>query len=277
MNDQDGIHGMHGIHEDGPSRGRRLAPWVLSAALLLAWAALRLIFMRGAAPNAIMGAVVALALLGAAFQHDRRDPPFWAWLALGLALTITEFLIGLRDWEFLAAFAHWWQAPFVLVNLLLIAAILTFVRNVRASGLVPPWSLPWKVGTAVATGIAGTTATILIRAEFLRWQSDGAGFALAELSGLAANGSSAVGDATMFIGAVLLARMVLPMRGGSFARPYLLLCLAGAAFLALDVFTVWIAAGAPDWVADVGTAAYGVADGALLVAALNEIWLARRA
>lgn len=103
--------------------------------------------------------------------------------------------------------------------------------------LAPDWTRCSRITVGVLTVITLGTAGISI---FLRVQAQD----LSDLSGLWGVWmmvyvfASPVADAAVFIGALFLVRVLLPMGDGAFARPYLLMCFSAAIYLAFDLTDV---------------------------------------
>lgn len=192
-------------------------PTHLVALLVLALAAVRL----GLDPLVLDG-VAALAAVLAATSFAAGDPPRrpWAIRALALVLVLVAHVIQRVGWT------DGLRVDFVLLiaaNLLGLLALLGFLQNVRRSGLAGSLSPP----ELALVGAAFVAALGLVASQL----------GAREVVGLrdVTIAVSMLGDASVFLLALLLLRLVLPMRGGLVAQPYLLLVVDGLLYLVVDI------------------------------------------
>lgn len=244
--------------------------WFAIAGVVALWVAGRLVALESDALRLSMDAVLAVLCLVASLRFERGDPPRWAWgLAAGAQILSTALHATQAGW--LGAGAEAWSGPITLVlNAFWVGAIAMFVRNVWSSGLAPPWSRGHVAGVALAIAAALAGLGLVVSEEFATMREQGL-----TLSDEMANLASATADTLVFIGAVLLIRMVAPMAGGRVARPYLLLCFSAAAYLVVDVIVA--AADTRVYAAlDVGSQVWvALADGALAAAVVAQLDLLR--
>lgn len=192
-------------------------PTHLVVLLVLALVAVRL----GLDPLALDG-VAALAALLAAASFAACDPPRlpWGLRALGVALVLVAHVIQRAGWT------DGLRVDLLLLiaaNLLGVLAMLGFLRNVRRSGLAESLTR-----SAIALVVAGFVAVLVLVASQLGAR---------EIVGLrdVTLAVSMFADASVFLLALLLLRLVLPMRGGLVAQPYLLLVVDGLLYLVVDI------------------------------------------
>jgi hypothetical protein len=170
----------------------------------------------------LVAEAVALAASAlAAWAFARGDPPRlpWALRTVAIGLVFAAHVIQRLDVGGPAGLVL-----LLVANPLGAAAMLGFLHVVRRSGLAAPMTRPAAVGlAALALAAAGVVAVILVH------------LAPAPDLRAAAIVVSTLCDALGFVGAALLLRMVLPLRGGTIAQPYLLLALDGLCFLLADL------------------------------------------
>jgi hypothetical protein len=167
-----------------------------------------------------------LALLGAAvaaWSFGPDDPPRRPWLlrVVGVGLVLVAHALQRAG---LAPALRPDVALLVIANILGAAAVAGFVRVVRGSGLGAP---PGRAGTAVVAALAGIVAAaaagVLVR---LIAAAPDRAVVLAV---------STVCDGVVFVGSALLLRLVLPLRGGLVAVPFLLLAADGLCYFLADL------------------------------------------
>jgi len=165
-------------------------------------------------------AVIAASLAAASFTVG--DPPRRPWTLRALALALV--LVAHSLMRLSPAAPQLGLALLVLANLLGAAAIVGFIQLVRRSGLTAPLT---TLGAAVLGGLAiaaaGALALVLVQ---VAPQADAKAVVIAV---------STACDAVVFVGAALLLRLVLPLRGGLVAQPYALLVLDGLCYLVADL------------------------------------------
>lgn len=192
-------------------------PTHLVVLFVLALAAVRL----GLDPLAL-DVVAALAALLAAASFTAGDPPRlpWGLRALGIVLVLVAHVIQRVGWT------EGLRVDFLLLiaaNLLGVLALLGFLHNVRRSGLAESLT---RSGLALV--VVGFVAVLVLVASQLGGR---------EVVGLrdVTLAVSMFADASVFLLALLLLRLVLPMRGGMVAQPYLLLVVDGLLYLVVDI------------------------------------------
>jgi hypothetical protein len=161
---------------------------------------------------------------------------------------------------------------YLLVNLCWSATIIVFVVNVFGAGLRPMWSWRSRGALGAVTLLALGVGSVLMRETLAGWEATGHAHHPEALGALLMNGSSAIADPLVFIGAALIAHTMLPMAGGAVARPYLLLSLSAAAYLGLDLVTLL----KPDFWKVTGQIVFSVGEGFFVAAAVSQIQLLRR-
>ena len=168
----------------------------------------------------VLDALVVMGLGAAASAFTAGDPPRRGWIAVTLSQTL--IWVG-HTLQFLELS---YQPVIVVANLMWIVSILLWVRTFGTFTLAPEWTTRSRIVVGglslVAVGTAGASIYLGLQSDKAAWD-------------LAYSMASAVADAAVFIGAVLLVRLLLPMSGGAIARPYLLLCISAAVYLALDL------------------------------------------
>lgn len=167
-----------------------------------------------------------LALLGAAaaaWTFGPDDPPRAPWLlrVVGVGLVLVAHVLQRAG---LGAAQGVDTALLVVANLLGATAVAGFVRVVRRSGL---GAAPDRAGAVVVAGLAGVVAVAAacVLARLLATTPDRA-VVLAV---------STVCDGVVFVGSAMLLRLVLPLRGGLVAVPFLLLAADGLCYFLADL------------------------------------------
>jgi hypothetical protein len=184
----------------------------------------------------LIAEVFALVMVGWAARSFRAgDPPRGPWTVLAFAVGLIA--LGHATWGvFPFPTAIFVRHAFVLAhNLTMVVAVIWFVRVVRQSGLpgeaTPRAKIVVAALTVGACVVGLWSGTLVVQsllgklevAEFQDW------------SVTVVNSVGSISDVIVFVAAVHLARMVLPMRGGALAQPYLLLALGQATVLIMDL------------------------------------------
>lgn len=226
--------------------------WLLAISIV-ALVGLRL-GMDPLAAEAIAFVLAGLAVWGFTAGDPPRRP--WALRALAIGLVLVAHAIQRLGGSIEGAYAL-----LVVANLLGAAAIVGFVQVVRGSGLTVTLT---RLGTAVVIGVgvaaAGVVGLVIVQ---LAPQADAHALVIAV---------STLCDAVVFIGAALLLRLMVPLRGGVVALPYSLLALDGVFYLIADLGHATAAPGLEAALPVLG--AVGGAAGA--AAALAQLALLRR-
>jgi hypothetical protein len=225
---------------------------------LLAIAIVALVGLRlGVDPLAAEAIAFVLAGL-AAWSFTAGDPPRrpWALRALAIGLVLVAHAI-----QRLGGAIEGVYALLVVANLIGAAAIVGFVQVVRGSGLTVTLT---RLRTAVVIGVGVAAASVVgLVIGQVAPQADAHALVIAV---------STLCDAVVFVGAALLLRLMVPLRGGVVAQPYSLLALDGVFYLIADLGH---AAASPGLVAALPVlGAVGGAGGA--TAALAQVALLRR-
>jgi hypothetical protein len=231
--------------------------------LLPVWVALRI---GGDDPWVTTGLDIAIAaaLLQAALAFSRDDPPRLGWMLAFAAQAFATISHVLTGHEWASSMAGLADPLTIVLNVCWVGSIVVFIRNVAASGLTAPWTAMARALVGLAALAAGATAYAGLT-EMTSGSDAPTGVVLAS------NAVSTVSDALVFVGAVVLVRMVLPMSGGTIARPYFLLAASAGAYLLVDAGMAF--SSIDDYTAVSGNieALLALADGALLAAGLTQL------
>jgi hypothetical protein len=175
--------------------------------------------------------LVTLSALAVVSQFSSGDRPRRAWLLLAgaaAAMVSTRFV----QWSWPEE--YWHELVLMVSNLLFFAGVFAFHSIMRGNPLLLPLSKKRRrlvrLATLVSTAAAGVGAYVLLNQVLEHgWSGLNSDWTrLAALVGLLC-------DAAVFVLSLHLAALVMPMAGGSAARPYLLIALAGLVFLGLDL------------------------------------------
>lgn len=167
----------------------------------------------------LLGAVLA------ALAFAPGDPPRRPWALRALAVGTILLAHALQRLALGAPALSY--GLIIAANLVGAAAVLGFLRVVRASGLAPALTPRERL---VAAALCGGALVVVAQT-------------LAALPGDASLRAvtvavSALADALVFVTSALLLRVTLPLRGGLVAQPYLLLAVDGLFFLSADLALV---------------------------------------
>lgn len=198
-----------------------------------------------------------LGLLGAvlaALAFAPGDPPRRPWALRALA--VGTILVAHALQRLALGSLALQYGLIIAANLVGVAAVLGFLRVVRASGLAPALTRRERL---VAAALCGGALAVVAQT-------------LAALPGGLSPRSAAVvvsafADALVFVTSALLLRVTLPLRGGLVAQPYLLLAADGLFFLSADLALV----AASDQLAAHLAAAGGAAGAAAGFAQANSV------
>jgi len=190
---------------------------------------------RDVGDELIAEAFALLMVAWAARSFRAGDPPRAPWTVLALAMGLLVF--GHATWDlFPFPTAILVRHAFVLAhNLSMVIAVIWFVRIVRQSELPGEASPRARLVVAVLTVgavLVGLWSGTLVVQSFLGKLEVAR---LQDWSVTVVNCVGSITDVLVFVAAVHLARMVLPMRGGVLSQPYLLLAVGQATCLVMDL------------------------------------------
>jgi hypothetical protein len=187
--------------------------------------------------NFMLELFVLAAVAIAATSFESGDPPRGAWILLTVAMgclntahVLTPFTpnAGTISVRHVFTFAH---------NVMWVAAFWRLHSVFRHGGISRPWTESWRVffPCVVACALAIGTWGVLRHAEplFVR-ASD---LTVYDFSLATVNASSGIANGFVLVIGVDLARILLPLRGGTLAQPYVLLAFGATALLAIDLVT----------------------------------------
>lgn len=249
-----------------------LSDWLFAGAAALVWLLVRNYTFSNLPVSLGVDVVLVVLLASVSLSFQRGDPPRWAWALASATFAFAAVGNIFRDQPFASEFADYWGHVYLAVNLCWGATIVVFARNILGTPLKPEWTRLSVVVVGSCVTLALVTAGLLSRDLFEMAQSFEGAPTAAQLGDLLVGFSSAVADAAVFIGAVLLARVVLPMAGGAIARPYLLLSAAAAMYLVLDLVTLLN----PDFYTLTGQIVFSLSESLLVAAAVSQLQLLRR-
>ena len=218
----------------------------------------------------VLDFLVVAGLFAGAVGFESGDPPRRGWVLV----TLSQLGIFIGHGLQVAELPH--QQIIIAANVAWVVSIVLWVRNFGGSVLAPAWTPRSRLTVAllvlVAVGTATTGVTLEIQAQRAAELAQ-----RKEAWDVAYTLVSTMSDAAVFIGAVFLVRLVMPMSGGAFARPYLLLCVSAAIYLSLDLSL--IVTGHASFAAFEGPLLKlaGLADGTSFAAGLAQAALLRRA
>jgi len=197
--------------------------------------------------EALCGAVVVMVAL----QFSAGDPPRrpWGLLAVAMALVpvirlVSHLGLALGDIKL---------AHLLLIgsNIFMAASMIGFGRVLGSSELLSDRTSEDRVRATAFVGLLAVTALALIGYNTFELAERGLPVGAGAWVAVTASTLSTLSDALVSAGGLYLLWLLRPLIGGSLARPYLLLAVGAAAFLAVDIFLV--AAGATTQTELIGT------------------------
>lgn len=221
----------------------------------------------------LVGAVVV--------QFSADDPPRRPWAALFVSMLIVP----------IARFSTWigWTIAevqvrnllFIVGNLILAGSVIGFARVLGGSELLSDRTGVARVRASVTVSAIAGAALIFIGYNIVELISRGPPTTRDGWASAVTNAVSCFSDGMMFAGGLYLVWLLRPLIGGILALPYVMMALAGALFLVLDVLLIGLGAVAQTDVANtavhlLGTLAYA-SFGAAAVVQLRLLRSARAA
>jgi hypothetical protein len=218
--------------------------WLLGAALVGGRALLDMTLGSDSAESwqRAVEVLTAAVTVAVALNFSAGDPPRRPWTVLATAMALLPVVRLLSHFQ--VKFAGIAAAHVLLIvgNVAMAAAVIGFGRVLGSSELLEERSAEDRVRATTFVALLATGALAMLAFPTLELVGRGVPATLGAWFAAAAIVVSTLCDALVFAGGMYLVWLVRPLLGGSLARPYLLIAIAGGAFLVVDMLLVTVGA-----------------------------------
>ncbi len=185
--------------------------------------------------NRVVEMLAFVSVLLTAVQFDSEDPPRKPWMLLAIAFALVPLgrIAGYLSLEMMGVPLQ--HPALITSNLLYIAAVFSFGRVLRSSGLVPSLRDPENRGALRLGWALLITVSAIVIGIISKWAIEGTFDSAKAWSGFGVAAFSSIGDGAVFILGLYLVWLVRPLLGGSVARPYVLVATGGGLFIIINV------------------------------------------
>lgn len=187
----------------------------------------------------ILTAAVTVAV---AVSFSAGDPPRRPWTVLAVAMAILPAVRVLSHFQVKLAGVAAAHVLLILGNIAMAAAVIGFGRVLGSSELLSERSAEDRVRATTVVALLATGALAMLAFPTFELVGRGMPATLGAWFAAAVIIVSTLCDALVFAGGMYLVWLVRPLLGGSLARPYLLIAIAGGAFLVVDMLLVTVGA-----------------------------------